>query len=60
MLAEEAAQYAQSVAYREDNVEALALALSLAQEGRLLVVAGSLYLIGGLRQLLLGKEDPHA
>ena len=60
VLAEEAAQYARSVAYREDNVEALALALSLAQEGRLLVVAGSLYLIGGLRQLLLGKEDSHA
>ena len=60
VLAEEAAQYARSVAYREDNVEALTLALSLAQEGRLLVVAGSLYLIGGLRQLLLGKEDSHA
>lgn len=60
VLAEKAAGYAHSVSYREDNAEALDLALSLAAGRRLLVAAGSLYLIGGLRRLLLGKEDAHA
>ncbi|MCR5560194.1 MAG: bifunctional folylpolyglutamate synthase/dihydrofolate synthase [Schwartzia sp.] len=39
-----------------DNVKALDRALELSGEGTLLVCAGSLYLIGGLRQLLLQKE----
>jgi len=60
VLAEKASGYAHSVSYREDNAEALDLALSLAAGRRLLVAAGSLYLIGGLRRLLLGKEDAHA
>ena len=43
-----------------DNREALAEALRLAGGTKLLVAAGSLYLIGGLRQLLLGNTGKEA
>lgn len=39
-----------------DNAKALDRALELAGESNLLICAGSLYLIGGLRSLLLQKE----
>ena len=40
----------------EDNEEALDRALELAGENRLLVLCGSLYLVGGLRQSLLDRK----
>jgi len=40
----------------QDNEKALNRALELADEDSLIVCAGSLYLIGGLRQMLLQKE----
>ena len=57
VLAEKARAYAKTVEYYEDNRAALARAMELAGGRRLLVVAGSLYLIGGLRQVLLGKAE---
>jgi len=56
VLAAKARTYAARVESCADNQKALARALQLAGGTRLLVTAGSLYLIGGLRQLLLGKE----
>ena len=40
----------------QDNEKALNRVLELADENSLIVCAGSLYLIGGLRQMLLQKE----
>ena len=57
VLAEKARAYAKTVEYYEDNRAALARAMELAGGRRLLVCAGSLYLIGGLRQVLLGKAE---
>ena len=47
---------AQHIEVQADNEEALARALELADKKRLLCIAGSLYLIGGVRQLLLEKN----
>ena len=47
---------AQHIEIQPDNAEALARALELAHEKRLLCIAGSLYLIGGVRQLLLAQK----
>nr|WP_304081721.1 folylpolyglutamate synthase/dihydrofolate synthase family protein [Mitsuokella multacida] len=40
----------------ENNTEALNRALELANGEKLLVIAGSLYLVGGVRQMLLKRE----
>lgn len=40
----------------EDNEEALNRALELANSEKLLVIAGSLYLVGGVRQMLLKRK----
>jgi dihydrofolate synthase/folylpolyglutamate synthase len=40
----------------ENNEEALDRALELAGDKRLLVMCGSLYLVGGLRQSLLARK----
>lgn len=54
MLVEKAVvRYAEA---EQDNERALNRALELAGENSLIVCAGSLYLIGGLRQMLLQKE----
>ena len=47
---------AQHIEVYADNAEALERSLELANEERLLCIAGSLYLIGGVRQLLLEKN----
>jgi dihydrofolate synthase/folylpolyglutamate synthase len=39
-----------------DNSQALERALELANKEKLLVLAGSLYLVGGVRKLLLDKK----
>lgn len=57
ILAEKAKTVAHHVEAFDDNDQALARAMELAGGRRLLVAAGSLYLIGGLRQVLLGKAD---
>lgn len=57
ILAEKAKIVAHHVEAFDDNDQALARAMELAGGRRLLVAAGSLYLIGGLRQVLLGKAD---
>ena len=49
--------HAQHVEVQADNGEALERALELADGKRLLVIAGSLYLIGGVRQMLLQKKE---
>lgn len=49
-----AVQHVESFA---DNREALRRALELANKERLLVIAGSLYLVGGVRQMLLARKD---
>ena len=49
--------HTQHVEVQPDPVEALARALELANGQRLLCVAGSLYLIGGIRQQLLNKKE---
>ena len=59
ILKEKAQSVAAHVEGYKDNAEALKRALQLAGGHHLLVVAGSLYLIGGLRQVLLGKEALH-
>ena len=48
---------AQHVEVQADNAEALERSLELAGGHRLLVIAGSLYLIGGVRQMLLQKKE---
>ena len=52
-LARQATGRASHVESYEDNEEALDRALELAGENRLLVLCGSLYLVGGLRHSLL-------
>ncbi len=49
--------HTQHVEVQPDPVEALARSLELANSQRLLCVAGSLYLIGGIRQALLNKKE---
>lgn len=49
--------HTQHVEVQADNAEALARSLELADGKRLLVIAGSLYLIGGVRQMLLQKKE---
>ena len=61
-IARQAAPLCQLVEAFADNAEALARARELAGKKRLLVLAGSLYLVGGLRAQLLaaaGKEKGH-
>lgn len=61
-IARQAAPLCQHVEAFADNAEALARARELAGKKRLLVLAGSLYLVGGLRAQLLaaaGKEKGH-
>jgi len=63
-IARQAAPLCQHVEAFADNDEALARALELANGQKLLVLAGSLYLVGGLRQRLLTRaeqlrEDQH-
>ena len=55
-IARQAAPLCQHVEAFADNDEALAQALELANRQKLLVLAGSLYLVGGLRQRLLSVE----
>jgi folylpolyglutamate synthase/dihydrofolate synthase len=47
---------AQHIEVHADNEEALARSLELADRKRLLCIAGSLYLIGGIRQMLLAEK----
>jgi dihydrofolate synthase / folylpolyglutamate synthase len=47
---------AHHIELQPDNAEALARALELADKNRLLCIAGSLYLIGGVRQMLLAEK----
>ncbi|MDD6383624.1 folylpolyglutamate synthase/dihydrofolate synthase family protein [Mitsuokella sp.] len=51
------APYVQHVEAFADNREALRRALELANKERLLVIAGSLYLVGGVRQMLLARKE---
>ncbi|MBQ2136704.1 MAG: bifunctional folylpolyglutamate synthase/dihydrofolate synthase, partial [Selenomonas sp.] len=55
-LAHKAAAYVQHVEAIADNSQALERALELANKEKLLVLAGSLYLVGGVRKLLLDKK----
>ena len=55
-LARLVAAHVQHVEAIADNGEALDRALELANGEKLLVLAGSLYLVGGVRQLLLDKK----
>ncbi len=60
LLAAKVAPYVQHVETIPDNAEALNRALELAAGQKLLVMAGSLYLVGGLRKLLLNKKGGEA
>ena len=55
-LAKQVAPHVQHVEAIADNGEALNRALELANQEKLLVMAGSLYLVGGVRQLLLKRK----
>ena len=55
-LAKRVAPHVQHVEAIADNGEALDRALELANGEKLLVMAGSLYLVGGVRQLLLERK----
>ncbi len=55
-LAQKAAAHVQHVEAIADNSQALERALELANKEKLLVLAGSLYLVGGVRKLLLDKK----
>ena len=57
VLAAAARPYAAAVTYDEDNARALALAREYASGGKLLVMAGSLYLVGGLRAMMVGRSS---
>ena len=56
LLAKKAAAHVQHVEAIADNSLALERALELANNDKLLVLAGSLYLVGGVRKLLLEKK----
>ncbi|SHK45125.1 dihydrofolate synthase / folylpolyglutamate synthase [Selenomonas ruminantium] len=60
ILTGQVARYVQHVETMADNDEALNRALELANGEKLLVMAGSLYLVGGLRQMLLDKKGGEA
>ena len=55
-LAKKVAPHVQHVEAVPDNSEALERALELANREKLMVMAGSLYLVGGERQLLLERK----
>lgn len=55
-LSRRVAPAVQHVEAFENNKEALNRALELANGEKLLVIAGSLYLVGGVRQMLLKRE----
>ena len=56
-IARQAAPLCQHVEAFADNGEALARAIELADREKLLVLAGSLYLVGGLRQRLIERQQ---
>jgi len=56
VLAGKVAAYVQHVEAWDDNAEALDRSLELAHGEKMLIMAGSLYLVGGLRQMLLEKK----
>ena len=56
VLAAAARPYAAAVTFDEDNARALALAREYAGGGKLLVMAGSLYLVGVLRAMMVGRS----
>jgi len=60
LLAGKVSPHVQHVETIPDNSEALNRALELANGEKLLVMAGSLYLVGGLRKLLLDKKGGEA
>lgn len=55
-LAKKVTPHVQHVEVIADNNEALNRAIELANQEKLLVMAGSLYLVGGVRQLLLKRK----
>jgi dihydrofolate synthase/folylpolyglutamate synthase len=60
VLTGQVARFVQHVETMADNDEALSRALELANGEKLLVMAGSLYLVGGLRQMLLERKGGEA
>jgi dihydrofolate synthase/folylpolyglutamate synthase len=54
------AAHVQHVEAIADNNEAMNRALELANGEKLLIMAGSLYLVGGLRKLLMDKKGGEA
>ena len=60
ILAGKVAAHVQHVEAIADNNEAMNRALELANGEKLLVMAGSLYLVGGLRKLLMDKKGGEA
>ena len=60
VLTGQVARFVQHVETMADNDEALNRALELANGEKLLVMAGSLYLVGGLRQMLLERKGGEA
>ena len=59
-LTGQVARFVQHVETMADNAEALNRALELANSEKMLIMAGSLYLVGGLRQMLLDKKGGEA
>ena len=57
ILADKVRAYTDKVEAIADNKAALKRAMELAKGEKLLIMAGSLYLVGGVRQLLLKRED---
>ncbi|MCH3959071.1 MAG: bifunctional folylpolyglutamate synthase/dihydrofolate synthase [Selenomonas sp.] len=55
-LAKKVAPHVQHVEAVPDNAEALERAMELANKEKLMIMAGSLYLVGGERQLLLERK----
>lgn len=60
ILAGKVAAHVQHVEAIADNSEAMNRALELANGEKLLIMAGSLYLVGGLRKLLMDKKGGEA
>ena len=60
ILAGKVAAHVQHVEAIADNNEAMNRALELANGEKLLIMAGSLYLVGGLRKLLMDKKGGEA
>lgn len=60
ILAGKVAAHVQHVEAIADNSEAMNRAIELANGEKLLVMAGSLYLVGGLRKLLMDKKGGEA